>query len=221
MPFKEIAVTTTQSLYRLLQQCRSLAAGRQVQEIITEHGFAHDLFLASHLIRMFAAFRSLPDAQHVFRTLSSPSAFVWSAIISAHSQLGHAHQAISLYSQMQQQADVIANEFVFVSVLKACAKTADLRHGMLIHTHVLDSGLQSKVIVINTLIDVYAKCGCLDDARSMFVSTFVRDVVTWNVMIGGYCHNRHVEEAVLLFEQMQEEGFESNHMTWNALIGGY
>lgn len=220
MPLKGIAVST-ESLYRLLQDCRSLAAGRQVQELIAENGFANDLFLASHLIRMFTFFKSLCDAKQVFSKLASPSAFVWSAIISAHTHLGQAHQAIDLYYQMQLQPNAIPNEFVFVSVLKACVKTIDLRHGKLIHTHVLESGLESKIIVINTLIDFYAKCGALEDACNIFVNAISRDVVTWNVMIGGYSHNKHIEGAVLLFEQMQENGLEPNHVTWNALIGGY
>ncbi|MCO5598061.1 hypothetical protein L7F22_052151 [Adiantum nelumboides] len=220
-PLGGAAGVTRETLYNLLQQCRSPTSGRQVQKLIHQNGFANDPFLAAHLIRMFTFFKSLPEAQQVFQNLSNPNAFVWSAIISAHAHLGRSYQAFDLYIHMQQQSDALPNQYVFVSILKACANTADLLFCRLIHSHVIECGFEGKIIVINTLLDVYGKCGDLEDGSNIFSYTCGRDVITWNAMIAAYCHNHYVEQAVLLFNQMQEEGFEPDCATWNSLISAY
>ena len=41
----------------------------------------------------------------------------------------------------------------------------------------------------NALVDMDATCSGLEDAYMMFDNPFLKDIVSWNTMIGGYVDN--------------------------------
>ena len=213
-----IKSSVTESFYGLIQQSRDVETGRKVLSEIAKHGLETEPFLATHLIRMFSSFGSLLESNQVFSKLLCPTAFAWSAIISAHSELGHSHHARLLYNRMWTQEEFTPNEYVFVHSLRACPIYAT--HVRLIHHHIVQTWIDPKVIVTNTLIDVYTKCGGLSDAQDIFKRVKRRDIVAWNAMLGGYTRNGYIEEGDWLFEEMRTEGVAPNHVTWNTLISG-
>jgi pentatricopeptide repeat protein len=56
------------------------------------------------------------------------------------------------------------------------------------------SGCESDVIVGNSSVDMYAKCGSMEDAWRVFNTMPSQNVVTWSAMILGHmllCFNDH------------------------------
>lgn len=207
-------------LYCLLQLCikdEDLAAGRKLRTLIARYGFESNAFLGSHLIRMFALLGCLMEANQVFNKLPEPSVYSWSAIISAHAKLGQGEQAIELYYQMQQSS-VKPDDHVFVAVLQACISTAALEQGKLVHSHIIKNGMESSGCIGNCLLDMYAKCGGVKDARNTFDNVPNRGVVTWTAMIVGYTQYGHSHEALHLFKKMQQEGVEPNMVTYVSTL---
>ncbi|OVA07506.1 Pentatricopeptide repeat [Macleaya cordata] len=94
------------------------------------------------------------------------------------------------------------DNFTFPFVLKACSSLSALQEGKDIHEHVIRTGWESDVFVGASLIDVYAKCGCVGDARQVFDKILVRDVVLWNSMLAAYSQNGHPDEALSLCREM-------------------
>lgn len=217
---KQGSAISTDAFFRLLQKCideKNLGAGREVHSKIVKTGLESDSFLGSHLIRMFAFFEDLWEANQVFSNISEPSVFAWNAIISAHAKLGQYGQAIQLYGQMRDLA-VEPNGHVFVAVLQACASAAALIQGKLIHGHIVESGLSSHLFVGNSLIDMYGKCGDLQDACIMFNRLPDRDVVSWNAMIVAYGHHGYLQESFWLLQMMSEQGIEPNRVTFLCFL---
>lgn len=206
--------------YRLLQECMkkgNIASAKVLHLLIIKGGFEKDVFLGNHLIHMFALFGSLTDVQLVFRKLSNPDAFVWSAIILAHSKLGQSEHGVDLYCQMQQ-SNVVPDGHVFLAGLKACSSAINLTHGKLIHNHILEAGMDSEVVIVNALIDMYAKCGSLEDGQRAFDKLQSRDVISWSSLIAGYAEHGFFRVATELLHQMQNEGIKPNAVTINAVI---
>ncbi|KAJ0028783.1 hypothetical protein Pint_36048 [Pistacia integerrima] len=98
------------------------------------------------------------------------------------------------------------DNYTLPSVIRSCRERKDLVMGRLIHDIVLKSGLSVDHFVCAALVDMYAKCGAIDDARELFDKMSNRDLVTWTVMIGacGECGNAN--ESLVLFDRMREEG---------------
>jgi len=110
------------------------------------------------------------------------------------------------------------NSVTYTTILPACANLAALEHGKEIHKDIIRSGLQSDTVVDNSLVDMYAKCGCLGDARKVFDNMLGRNVVSWSAMIIGYAMHGCGKEALQLFEQMQHSGTLPNHITFLGVL---
>lgn len=211
------------NLYCLIQSCnrkKDLASARRLRSYTIDSEFQSDTFLGSHLIHMFSSCGSLSEAAAIFGRLPEPSVFSWSAIISANVKHGQHDGAIVLYQKMQQSA-MKPDGHVFVATLKACANLPAFTTGQLVHAHVLDRFLEIDTVIANALIDMYSRCGALDDAFSVFSRLEKRDVITWNSLIAGFVQQRHRKQASELVEHMLGSGLEPNIITWNTILAGY
>jgi pentatricopeptide repeat protein len=72
-------------------------------------------------------------------------------------------------------------------------------------------------VLINTLLDMYVKCGNLSDATNVFYEILCKNGSTWNTIISGYWKEGLMEETVDLFLQMPEP----NVVSWNSIIAGF
>ncbi|MCO5593150.1 hypothetical protein L7F22_047156 [Adiantum nelumboides] len=211
---------TKNDLFSLLQGCirqKDLAVGREVSSFIARRGFDLNTFFGSHLIRMFASCGSLSEADTLFRKLSNPSVYTWHAIISAHTKLGQNERAIQLYHNLLG-SKLKPNEYIHVAVLKACGNLLDINQGNLIYSNIVEDGLETDLYIGNTLMDTYAKCGCLQDAQIIFTKMKNRDAVSWNTLITGYASQSHGLEAVQLLQQMQQEGMGPDDVTYSSVV---
>jgi pentatricopeptide repeat protein len=96
--------------------------------------------------------------------------------------------------------------FYFCGVLNACASMVALEEGRCAHEQIIQSGLESDVFVGSSLVDMYAKCGSMEDAWSVFNKMPSRNVVTWTAILGGCAMHGHDKEALKHFEWTCEEG---------------
>ena len=118
----------------------------------------------------------------------------WNTMIVGYTQRGRDDEALKLLHQMHR-AGIEPNSVTISSVLPACAHLAALPEGKEIHGYIIRRGFQLDLYVGNTLIDMYAKCGLMAYAHSVFNKMFNRDVVSWTTMIVGYAQNGDNEEA--------------------------
>eukprot|EP00250_Pteridium_aquilinum_P014241 c21867_g1_i1 orf=781-2184(-) len=176
--------------------------------------------LADHLIRLFASCRSLDEANQVFEKVSTPSVHTWCAIIAAHAKLGRCDCCFELYDRMLLSG-VKSNKCVYLAMLKTCSNAKVLNQGRQIHHQIVKSELQSDVTLTNSVIDMYAKCGRIDDAVKVFRDLPCRNVVSWNALFAGCINQGDFTLVVQFFELMQGEGIKPNVVSWGALIEGY
>ena len=70
----------------------------------------------------------------------------------------------------------------------------------------------------NSLLNMYSKCGSMNEAHSIFDNMESRNIITWNAMISGYGQNGDGKKSIELFEKMQQEGIQPNSITFVALL---
>eukprot|EP00250_Pteridium_aquilinum_P035250 c8991_g2_i1 orf=120-1457(+) len=193
----------------LLQGClrnQDLSGGRHVHSLMVNAKLDSNAFLGDHLIRLFTACGSLQEATQVFRKIIKPSIYTWTAIISSHVKLGESESALHLYHEMLQQG-IPANNIVLLCMLKACGRIGALELGRVIHSQIIELELECDVRIGNTLVDMCAKCGDLEDARKLFDKLPQRDVVSWGAMITGYAQRELGLPALELYGKLKHEGF--------------
>ncbi|KAJ7564253.1 hypothetical protein O6H91_02G009700 [Diphasiastrum complanatum] len=204
----------------LLKACASLAAleqGKQLHSEIIKRGFQSDVVVGNTLVHMYAKCGCTEHGRELFDNMSERDVVSWNAMIGGYAQNGLGKDALALYDQMKQEG-MQSNNVTFILLLQACASLAALEQGKQLHSEIIKRGFQSKVIVGNTLVDMYAKCGCTEDARELFDNMSERDVVSWSAMIAGYAQNGLGKEALALYEQMQREGTKPNEVTFISVL---
>ncbi|KAF2302381.1 hypothetical protein GH714_035874 [Hevea brasiliensis] len=156
------------------------------------------------------------EARRIFDEMPERNEVSWSAMIARYSQSGCPEESLKLFHQMIQEG-FKPNSSCFSSVLSALASIEALQAGMNIHGHVTKIGIEKGVYVASSLIDLYCKCGEIMDGRLVFDSILDKNVVSWNIMIGGYSMSGQMEEAENLFNIMPVR----NNVSWSAIIAGY
>ena len=74
------------------------------------------------------------------------------------------------------------------------------------------------IVLGNTLVNVYVKCGDAVDTRRVFSQTTERNVCSWTVMIAGYTkHGFYLTEALALLHQMQKTCIQPNQFIFASI----
>ncbi|KAH8514781.1 hypothetical protein H0E87_007580 [Populus deltoides] len=159
------------------------------------------------LVDLYIACGELKIARHVFDKMPHrpKNVVLWNLLIRAYAWNGPYEEAIDLYYKMLGYG-IPPNRFTFPFVLKACSALKEASEGREIHCDIKRLRLESNVYVSTALVDFYAKCGCLDDAKEVFDKMHKRDVVAWNSMISGFSlHEGSYDEVARLLVQMQND----------------
>ncbi|KAJ7008443.1 pentatricopeptide repeat-containing protein [Populus alba x Populus x berolinensis] len=109
----------------------------------------------------------LDAARRAFDQMPTRNVVSWTAIINAYVRNQRPHEAFELFWRMLL-ANVKPNEFTLVNLLKACSELGSLKLGRWIHDYALKNGFDLGAFLGTALIDMYSKCGSLDDARQVF-----------------------------------------------------
>jgi len=138
-------------------------------------------------------------------------------MIFGHVKCGEGHKALELFQKMQQEG-VHPDAVTFVGVLNACASIMALEEGRHAHEQIIRSRCESDFFVRSSLVDMYAKCGSMEDACRVFNIMPSHDVVSWNALLGGFAMHGQHKEALVHFERMCEEGVHPNDITFVCLL---
>ncbi|KAG6793635.1 hypothetical protein POTOM_002850 [Populus tomentosa] len=222
--------------------------GKIIHGLFQKLGFGSNLFLQNMILNLYGLCGEMGDAMLLFEKMPQRDAVTWNIVIaqlvkrgeidgaygfflrmpnknvrswtsmiSGFVQCGKPKEAIDLFMKLEDEA-VRPNEVTVVSVLAACADLGDLDLGRSVHEYSTKSGFERNVHVCNTLIDMYVKCGCLENARRVFYEMEERTVVSWSAMIAGLAMHGQAEEALCLFSEMIKLGVKPNGVTFIGLL---
>ncbi|KAL1208445.1 Pentatricopeptide repeat-containing protein [Cardamine amara subsp. amara] len=154
------------------------------------------------------------DAEEIFNTTEVKDIVVYNAMVEGFSRSAEtAKRAVDMYISMQQ-AGFHPNISTFASVIGACSVLTAHEVGQQVHTQIMKSGVYTHIKMGSSLLDMYAKCGGIDDARRVFDQMQEKNVFSWTSMIDGYGKNGNPEEALELFTRMKEFHIEPNSVTF-------
>ncbi|XP_073125444.1 pentatricopeptide repeat-containing protein At1g03540 isoform X1 [Henckelia pumila] len=199
------ALTALGNLERLKQ-------GKEVHAQVITGGFSGNVFVDSSLVDMYAKCGLVEDSQHVFDRMNSKNSISWCALLGGYCRKGDFERVIDLFRNMEMDL------YSFGTVLRACSGLAAEKLGKEVHGQYLKRGGWRDVVVESALVDLYAKCGCVDFAHRIFLDMSVKNLITWNSMISGFAQNGRGGEAVRLFDQMIKERIKPDYISFIGVI---
>ncbi|KAG0552624.1 hypothetical protein BDA96_01G523300 [Sorghum bicolor] len=157
-----------------------------------------DVVSFSGLLTAHLKNNQLDSARMVFDQMPHRDVVSWTAMISAYARASRPQDALALFDAMPVQPD----EVTMVSVVSACTALGDLATGERLRLYVDSNGFGWMVSLRNALMDMYAKCGCLPEARELFDGMAIRSLASWNTLISAYASHGDEESTIALFHQM-------------------
>ncbi|XP_057514336.1 pentatricopeptide repeat-containing protein At2g33680-like isoform X1 [Actinidia eriantha] len=191
--------------------------GKQTHCLAIKNGVLSIVSVGNAIVTMYGKCGSLDDAVQAFELLSDKNAISWSAMITGFSQSGDPEKALKLFSKMHFSG-MMPSEYTLVGVLNACSDISAAGEGKQVHGYLVKLGFESQIYIMTALVDMYAKSGCVADARKGFDYLKEPDIVLWTSMIGGYVQNGENEDALILYCNMQMEGIFPNELTMASVL---
>ncbi|KAJ6803403.1 pentatricopeptide repeat-containing protein-like, chloroplastic/mitochondrial [Iris pallida] len=194
----------------LLKSCShafALPEGTQLHAHVLKLGLSSDPYVSNSLIHLYSSCALLAPARHIFLRMPRRTPVSWNVIVDAHCVNGHYEAALRLFRDMMADS-CRPDAYSLQSLLCACAGLGSLSLGAWAHAYMLrrcGPDVVEDVLVSNSLVDLYSKCGALPMARQVFLRMPARDVASYNAMLLGCSMNGRADEALDVFARMRSE----------------
>lgn len=208
---------TFPSLLKACSSSKALKEGKQLHSLAFKHGLYLHVYVCPSLINMYTACNDVHAARRVFDMIDGPCIVMYNAIITGYARNSLPNEALALFRELQA-SEVKPTDVTMLSVLSCCALLGALDLGRWVHEYVKKNEFDQYVKVNTALIDMYAKCGSLEDAVSVFETMSVKDTQAWSAMIMAYATHGHASKAVSTFEEMKKARFKPDEITFLGLL---
>ncbi|CAL9085978.1 unnamed protein product [Musa acuminata var. zebrina] len=197
----------------------ALHAGGQLHCTAVKLGLENHEFTESGLISLYAKAGVFDSAMKVFDQNAQRKLGSWNAVISGLAQGGRLAEAVDMFVELRRSG-LVPDDVTMVSVASACGGLGDLGLAQQVHKCLLQAGRSGRldVMLSNSLVDMYAKCGRTDLAYKVFSRMASRDVSSWTAMIMGLAMHGEEVAALDFFRAMQQEGVPANQVTFVGLL---
>ncbi|KAJ1285290.1 hypothetical protein BS78_03G269300 [Paspalum vaginatum] len=118
---------------------------------------------------------------------------------------GNVKEALEVLAMLQENRTVLHAPQYF-RLMQACGDATALEEARVIHSQMSGSSLVVDTDIQNRVLEMYAKCGSMEDAKKLFSSMDHRNLASWNAMISGFVHNGLGGEATDFFDQFKKTG---------------
>lgn len=197
----------------------ALAHGKEIHASVVKMSSCGsvDPVVENGVLGMYSRCGSMEYALRVFRAMPVRNIVAWNSMMAALLGSGQAEDALRLFVSMVSSG-VGVDGFSLSIAVDACGELALLKQGMQAHAQVAGNGFEADVVVRNSLVDMYAKCGCVDSAELVFEAVSSNDAVLWTAMVSAYGKSGRAQDAVSLFDRMARMGIEQDGIAYLAVL---
>ncbi|MCL7049546.1 hypothetical protein MKW94_022474 [Papaver nudicaule] len=176
-----------------------------------------DIITWNAMLSGYAKNGECESARRLFDQMGKRNVVSWNVLITCYVHKRRFLEALDLF-RMMQVSDVKPNEVTVVSVIPACAHLGALDLGKWIHGYINRNHIKMDVYVNTSLIDMYGKCGSVEEAKGVFDNAKVKDTFLCNTMIEVLAMHGRAEAAFRIFISMRREGLKPNEVTFIGLL---
>ncbi|KAK1267503.1 Pentatricopeptide repeat-containing protein [Acorus gramineus] len=208
------------SLSGVFSACAGIEAylqGLEVHGLAIKTGFMTNICVANAMLDMYGKCGAVVEACNVFDDMERRDGVSWNAIITALEQNGRYEETLFHFNLMLCHK-MEPDEFTYGSVLKACGALESADHGSRIHDRILKSGMGLDMFVGSAIIDMYCKCGCIEEALKLHERMEEKSMVSWNAIISGFTDNKRSEEAQKFFSEFLDTSLKPDKFTFSTVL---
>ncbi|XVF02090.1 hypothetical protein REPUB_Repub04eG0146600 [Reevesia pubescens] len=202
----------------LLKACASLHTGHGTHALVIKLGFDSDIYIQNALISFYGSFGSLAGALKMFDKMLVKDLVSWSSMISCLANNNYGYEALALFQEMQLAENIKPDEVTMLSVISAISRLGAFELAKWVDAFISRTELKRTVSLGTALIDMYSRCGSVDDSIKVFYGMPVKNVLTWTALINGLAVHGRSKEALKVFYEMKKTGLKPDHVTFNGVL---
>ncbi|KAL8512461.1 hypothetical protein ACS0TY_018802 [Phlomoides rotata] len=202
------------SIIHMYASCGLLGKARKLFDEMRDS----DVIAWNSMVMGYAKRGNVEESWRLFSEIPFRNEVSWSTMISGFVRNGRWIEALDLFHEMQER-EIRASEFTLVSALNACAKLGALEQGKWIHEYIKrNENNELNVIVVTAIIDMYCKCGDIENALQVFETSPRKGLSCWNSMMIGLATNGFVEEVFELFSKLESSNHRPDSVSFIGLL---
>ncbi|EPS67797.1 hypothetical protein M569_06976 [Genlisea aurea] len=200
-------------------QSPDFTLSEQLHAIPFKYGLEGDVYCESGLISSYCKAGKIESGLRVFSYSSGRKLGAWNAAIAGLSQGGRVKEALDMFLSMMRTG-IVPDDITIVCLTSNCAAIGNLNLAMQLHKFVLQVKISSRtdLLMMNSLVDMYGKCGRMDLAYRVFTEIEVKNVSSWTSMIVGYAAQGYVHESLDSFHRMIGSGVSPNAISFVGVL---
>ncbi|OMO84487.1 hypothetical protein COLO4_22007 [Corchorus olitorius] len=203
------------SLIEMYVNLGFLECARKVFDELPER----NLISWTELIVAYTKTGDMDSARELFVQLPLKDMVAWTAMVTGYAQNAKPREALEYFERMLNEG-VEIDEVTLVGVISACAQLGAAKYANWVSGIAKDLGFDPTrcVVVGSALIDMYSKCGSVEDAYKVFEAMKERNVFSYSSMIAGFAINGCAYAALNLFREMVQTGIKPNRVTFIGVL---
>ncbi|KAL5864591.1 hypothetical protein ACOSQ3_002105 [Xanthoceras sorbifolium] len=178
-----------------------IVLGQLIHSFVVKANFVGNVFVGNALLDFYSKHDCVVEARNFFDEMPVVNGVSYNVMITCYAWNEQYKESLRLFRELQLTR-FDRRQFPFSTLLSIAADTLSLQIGRQIHSQAIVTTADFKLRVGNSLVDMYAKCGRIEEARKIFANLNRISTVTWTAMISGYVPTGHIEEGLKLFNQM-------------------
>ncbi|EEF40651.1 pentatricopeptide repeat-containing protein, putative [Ricinus communis] len=213
MPSPDFSLPVNNALVTLYWKCGKVD---EAQEVFNNMP-VRDLVSWNTILSGYLNAGRMDEAKTFFEEMPEKNILSWVVMISGLAQNGFGEEGLKLFNQMKLRGFEPC-DYAFAGAITSCSMLGLLEHGRQLHAQLVRFGFDSSLSAGNALITMYARCGVVEAARTLFLSMPCVDSVSWNAMIAALGQHGYGVQAIELFEEMLIEGILPDRITFLTVL---
>lgn len=207
---------------------QALLFGAQVHSMCNKLGFASNSAIANSIIYLYLKFGWVNYANKLVDQMDTIGTITWNTMIAGHAQMmdlvqddisahSSGNEALHIFQKLTRSG-AKPDPFTLSSVLTVCSKLVALEQGEQLHARIIKTGYLSDAVVGTALVNMYSKCGSIDEASKAFEQIPVATLFSLTSMITGFARHGQSQKALELFNNMRHVGIRPNKVTFVGVL---
>ncbi|KAL7596246.1 hypothetical protein Lser_V15G29048 [Lactuca serriola] len=174
---------------------------------------------STSIISGYAASGDLESARKMFNQMGTKRNVVtWNAMIAGYVNKSQFNDALSLFHFMLLDNKCKPDHITLISILSASSHLGSLENGKWISSYINKNKINLSTPLGNALIDMFTKCGDIENGKSVFNKMSNKCIITWTTMVSGLAVNGKCKEALNFFNKMCDEGIKPDDVMFIAVL---
>ncbi|PWA98750.1 pentatricopeptide repeat-containing protein [Artemisia annua] len=201
------------SMVSVLARSGEMVSATRLFDEMPERNFAS----WNSLIDGYARIKDVESAEYLFNKMPEKDLISWTTMINCYSQNKLYQEALATFSDMISHG-ISPDEVTMATVISACAHIGAFDIGKKIHVFIKNHRFNIDFYIGSALIDMYAKCGSLDQSLLVFYKLYEKNLYCWNSVIDGLAMHGYANEALKMFNEMVEMNIKPNGVTFISVL---